>query len=263
MTGCGSQPMKPKCTYPNTQSASNAVERWLARNEPSLELTLRPYNRFEPVNTDWWLIPSTDWPAYSYGKFFFSTSNKERALCCGFYVEKGLDPAVAAAFPTGRQLVMDSLWSWHTVLKGMKLGPIGDTVAEVWQRSGRPAEVMIDGGFVDDPGTYDPYAPPMGWSHVAFESRGGVLEPTEPKVDGDPLAHFHDCRSLAELADAVRQVPQIEWTWMNLHFGQRFELAPLAPGDEPARNGWQAEDLWHKVLEPFAPWLRNASEEEG
>ena len=31
--------MKPKCAYPNTQSASNAVERWLARDEPSLEPT--------------------------------------------------------------------------------------------------------------------------------------------------------------------------------------------------------------------------------
>ena len=33
--------MKPKCAYPNTQSASNAVERWLARNEPSWELIFR------------------------------------------------------------------------------------------------------------------------------------------------------------------------------------------------------------------------------
>ena len=50
---------------------------------------------------------------------------------------------------------------------------------------------------------------------------------------------------------------------MDLHLGQEFELASMVPGDEPARNGWQVEDLWHKVLEPFAPWLRNASEGEG
>ncbi len=54
--------MRPKCASPNTQSDSNAVDPWVAHNEPSLELTLRPYHRCEPVNTDWWLIPSTDWP---------------------------------------------------------------------------------------------------------------------------------------------------------------------------------------------------------
>jgi hypothetical protein len=49
--------MKSKCAYPNTQSASYAVDRYI-REELDLprKLTARPWNRFEPTNTEWWLI---------------------------------------------------------------------------------------------------------------------------------------------------------------------------------------------------------------
>lgn len=105
--------MKPKCMYPNTQSATTAVHRWIKRSGVPLELTARPWNRFEPLNTEWWLIPSTEWPAYRHGKFFFKTRNKDRDLYCGLFVEKGLDPSIAVAFPTGKRLVMDNTWTWH------------------------------------------------------------------------------------------------------------------------------------------------------
>jgi hypothetical protein len=63
--------MIPQCAYPNTQAAATNMHRWLRHGQPMGRLTARPYNRHDPVNTDWWLIPSTDRQAYRYRKCDF------------------------------------------------------------------------------------------------------------------------------------------------------------------------------------------------
>ena len=35
-------------------------------------LTPRPWNIYSPDDTFWWLVPTTEWPAYRYGKYAFS-----------------------------------------------------------------------------------------------------------------------------------------------------------------------------------------------
>jgi len=36
----------------------------------NMDLTPRPFNRFDPDVSLWWLVPSTEWPAFKYGKLF-------------------------------------------------------------------------------------------------------------------------------------------------------------------------------------------------
>jgi len=40
-------------------------------------LVARPWNMYEPDTTTWWLVPSSDWPAYKHGKFHFDWGNRE------------------------------------------------------------------------------------------------------------------------------------------------------------------------------------------
>lgn len=35
------------------------------------EMTPRPFNRYEPGQTIWWLVPTKEWPAFKFGKYFF------------------------------------------------------------------------------------------------------------------------------------------------------------------------------------------------
>ena len=59
-------------------------------------LTARPYNRFEPENTTWWLVPTTDWPAYRLPKILISKEkNDENLYHIGLYAEKGHGHVVA------------------------------------------------------------------------------------------------------------------------------------------------------------------------
>ena len=69
-----------------------------------LGLTPRPWNLYSPADTFWWLVPSTDWPAYRYGKLAFSGARDvprrellqtntpalaTDSIFAGFNVEKG------------------------------------------------------------------------------------------------------------------------------------------------------------------------------
>jgi hypothetical protein len=251
----GAEQVKPKCAYPNTQSAANAVHRWIERADVPLELTARPWNRFEPVNTEWWLIPSTDWPAYRNGKFFFRTQSNNRDLYCGLFVEKGLDHSIAVAFPTGKRLVMGSDWTWHRVLAEMGAGSLGAAMLEVIDRSGHPLLLDVDGGFIEDPGSYDPDAPPMDWNQVVFESYGAGLKYVSSKLKGDQFVDLPKCGSLPELAQAVLRIPHLEWTWIDVHIGLELEMALLEHDPQHPSGSPDASELWEKCLAPWQPWV--------
>jgi len=247
--------MKPKCIYPNTRSAAMALHRWIQENDIPLELTARPWNRFEPLNTEWWLIPSTKWPAYQHGKYFFWTPRDAHDLVCGLYVEKGLDPSVAVAFPTGKRLVMDNNWVWYRMIIEMASDFFCSVVAQVAERSKTVVRISVSGGFVEDPESYDPNAPPMDWSYVVFESTGNDLQKISSTLQGEQFIDLMECNSLTCLAQALERIPQAAWMWLNLHMGVRMEMASLDYDPGYAQNAWGASKLWEACLAPWRPWI--------
>ena len=52
-------------------------------------LTARPFNRFEPVDSIWWLVPSAEWPAFQYSKIFVNPLSATNKYEVGLYLEKG------------------------------------------------------------------------------------------------------------------------------------------------------------------------------
>ena len=94
--------MIPCCAFPNIQAAATAVQRFHKDAYVDVALTARPYNRFEPLNTTWWLIPSTQWPAYHLPKICFYrgyTAEGENLLSVGLEAEKGFGRVVASVDP--------------------------------------------------------------------------------------------------------------------------------------------------------------------
>jgi hypothetical protein len=247
--------MKPKCVYPNTRSAAKSVHRWIQENGIPLMLWARPWNRFEATNTEWWLIPSKEWPAYRHGKYFFSRPWDSHVMFCGLYVEKGLDPSVAVAFPSGQKLVMNRHWTWHEVMSEMRSGEFGEAIAQVAQRSRMPVRLSLNGGFVEDPGSYDPEAPPMDWNYVVFESAGEGIRFISSEIKGEQFAGLIQCESIADLADALEEMPQSDWMWLNFHFGIKLAMAPLDHDPEHIQDAWGPAKLWELCLEPWRRWI--------
>ena len=247
-----------RCAYPNTQSAAHALRDWINEGHHlATPLSARPYNFYEPLYTPWWLFPSTDWPAFHHSKFFFHSHAARRVLYTGIYVEKGLSPAVAAAYPSGRKFVMNEDWAWHRILAALKTSKMTEAVAKVAQRTALPVCVEIDAGYVEDPGSYDPQAPPMDWNLAVFNSLDGTLELAESDLSrGNLFAALVESAGLPALAGAMAKIPGTDWTWINFKMGTRLEMAPLVPdGQSLPADAWDAPFIWEKCLQPWKPWI--------
>jgi len=57
--------------YRNPREAALQVRTVI--KQPGNQFTARPYNPYEADTSDWWVVPSTDWPAFHHGKFGFSS----------------------------------------------------------------------------------------------------------------------------------------------------------------------------------------------
>ena len=101
-----------------------------------LNMTPRPWQIYEPDETLWWLVPSTEWPAYRHGKFVFSAAkdSPRKALLglndplievgrifAGLNIEKGYGPLAAEVDSTIRRKstqIMGKDWLWSTFIEG-------------------------------------------------------------------------------------------------------------------------------------------------
>lgn len=99
-----------------------------------LGLTLRPWNLYSPADTFWWLVPSTEWPAYRFGKMGFSLAKdvprrdlvglndpaiEPDKIFAGFNVEKGYGAVAAVASPSLKRKptqIADPTWLWFELV---------------------------------------------------------------------------------------------------------------------------------------------------
>jgi hypothetical protein len=88
--------------YNSPRQACYAVQRAIEQQFPGL--VARPWNIYEPETSLWWLVPSSDWPAYKYGKLFFDWADQRRkSIWVGFHSEKGTKAALIAWTLTGER----------------------------------------------------------------------------------------------------------------------------------------------------------------
>lgn len=76
----------------------------------------------------WWIIPSTDFPSYKFGKYFIC-DNKDGTFSVGFHIEKGLEKAVDYK----RELMLDDSWIWHDFIEALGNGDIEDVLRGIYR----------------------------------------------------------------------------------------------------------------------------------
>jgi len=153
--------MIPECEFANVQALAHEM-REIAELVSGLNVSPRPWNRFEPKNTRWWLVPSTDWPGYHHGKLSFDPKDeKANVLYCGFDIEKGFAPIVGEGYPSTRRrnLIMRNSWTWHRFMKDLAGGVVADVVQEVADRTGKSLRLEFRADYASDPDDFDPEAP--------------------------------------------------------------------------------------------------------
>ncbi len=254
--------------YPfhSIQGMAQAVREAAQRIE-GRHFSCRPWNRFDPKNTEWWIVPSGEWPAYRYGKgaFHHSVLEPDHVLC-GLYVEKGLDPIVAKAYPplTGRGLVMDGRWTWFAFLEGLADGRIAQAAQAVAREAGCPVTLYVSAWYASDPTDFDPHPEmdlktvaeecrsPLDCGRVWFQVTNGELKKIEERCIGAVMLPVSRTRCLEHLPRAFQESPDVGWVWFDVYVGV---MGRLISNDEDLDRHWGATEIWRRLLHPWSRWI--------
>lgn len=246
--------MKLQLGYPNARSVAYAVKAEL-ENQGWGHLTPRPWNMYDPDNTFWWLVPGPEWPAYKYGKLFFSPDRApDGCILCGMHVEKGLDNAIEAAYPSagGRRLIMKENWSWHNFFKDLGSIAVQSSVRQISKEIDQPVLVRIEAGYVDDPGSFDPQATRPKWDVVSFKASDEFFVLEESELTSGLLEGVSNSQSLYMLMNAIPAIPNVNWVWIDCFIGNIFMKSPNITDI----NVLNAKQLCKKSLSKLKSWIR-------
>ncbi len=246
--------MSMRTKYPNARSLAYALKRVLD-SRGMANVTARPWNKFDPDNTFWWLVPHTEWPAYNHGKFFFSPDRAPKGfLFCGLHIEKGLDPKVSEAYPSraGKRLIMTDDWNWYRFLDDLRSGALHSAVRQASEEIGAPLLIRLEAGYVEDPGSFDPQAIRFQWDKVVFSFRDSSLKVETRETPSRLLGDITELRRLEDLAGAIDHMQNAGWFWIDTFIGSLFERA----ADPVGQDAWDAAELWTKALCLWEPWFK-------
>jgi len=248
--------LRPCIRYPNARLAAHAVLQQLTA-EGRRPVSPRPWNMYEPDTTFWWLVPSTDWPAYKHGKLFFSPDRAPAGhLFCGLHVEKGLDPTVGAAYPSpaGQRLLMKKDWTWFRFLADLESDAVGTAAANCGKSTGSAISLRLEAQFVSKPQAFDPYdpdAPRVQMDIVVFDISGSALRATTSETPANLLAHAANGGNTMELATCLRTMADDKWVWLDVFLGVVFATPSVAASPDV----WDSAQLWTNALKVWSAWF--------
>jgi hypothetical protein len=215
-----------------------------------------PFNRYAADGSVWWLSPSSENPAFKYGKLIVSgdVAADPSDLFVGFYVERGVGQTAAPMFADtarGRRLIMDGTWSWHRTFRpALRTGRFEAAASSAEQAAGQPLLVAVDGGAVMPPSTLGDDRVPLGTVDIVrYTYSGGALVLLDYREGEGRLAGLRTATTLGGLGSLMDQVPESDWTWIDFHIGLRLDKATRGSAS------WSADELWRRAGAPWDQWL--------
>lgn len=214
-------------------------------------LTARPHNMYDPDRTIWWLVPSTDWPAYRHAKLFFDWQNDDRDnLWAGAYVEKGLDPSVEE-FAQKKSWVMRPGWAWHDLIRRLRAEPLRKHILELAGDLPMPVQVKVEGMYAGVP-SFDPDLPHFDSDAYVFTLDADTQRFTlagAPRTRGHVLGDLTTVQTFDDLSRALEMVTKNAWIWVDfmVMIGLRIGEPPTAADDAD----WRDATLWTRFLQPL------------
>lgn len=255
------EPASPRIGVRETTARELAQSLAEAAADSGVKLARRPWNRFEPDETDWWVVPSPEWPAHRMAKLYLKWANREdQTLFLALHVEKGLGEEVREAYdaPKGRRLIMDGAWDWWEFTEGLAAGQFRRAILSLHDRGLAPLLLEIEGSYVADPDAFDPYVYDFALDRFRYE-----IGPNSDLLHGQAseaaglLGGLAGARDLSELGAALRRLSSNPWIWVDLMMGVPTQLEAADSGAADLRDaGW----IWDGFAQAFPRWLASAGE---
>ncbi|HNQ63900.1 MAG TPA: hypothetical protein PLA81_03365 [Syntrophorhabdaceae bacterium] len=246
--------MIPESCFKDNKEAGHAIYKYTDTLAMGNKLWLRPYNRYMPEATEWWLIPDKEWPAYHNGKLFIwrtpPYSSSPGLLYAGYYVEHGLDKEVGNLPSVNKKLVMTERWYWHEFLKQSKSGAVDDMARSVSMNSGFPVTIFLKAY------EFNRIHEPDKESGIPFDSLEFRLDPNKEGLHAalrgsKILKQVNASRDVAEMANILDDKKEFSFFWIDVMIGVLLHYKGTNQDSE-----WGAEEIWHKALKPWLPFVR-------
>ena len=220
------------------------------------KLARRPFNRFKPVETSWWLVPSPAMPFYRFGKFCFCWDEKKMDyIDCGYYVEKGIDPSLKSVFTSakGKKLLMNSSWAWPDFLAFCNKRELEKALEKISADSANslPVYLKVAGGYVDDPTLYDPHSEKTLDDYFVFELSAAdrSLKVVEARRKSLQLKIFNRVKSLDQFVAALNSLDQEHFMWLRIFIFSRFAIENS--NSDAIVDSWGSDKIYSSLLQPF------------
>jgi len=201
------------------------------------KLHLLPYNRFNLAGENtWWLSPSSENPAYAFGKFFCSNAEghcEAGHVRCGLHVEKGIEQE--AENPSQK---MRADWEWHRFVTALTSGTFAKAVEAAAGAVETPLRVHFVATLAGER------------EELSADTRDGALTGVSTKLSPRVKAFYRmrDCTSFEDLGALlggdVRKA--MSWGWVDAYVSSVFRLVSTG-GDDIIRCA--------RMLEQFEPWV--------
>jgi hypothetical protein len=219
-------PELPRHPFDSIQNAATELRR-VAVSAGAGPLHPLPFNRYEPVDTDWWLSTVSDNPAFKHGKIVLTNGAAAAPgeLFVGLGFEKGIGPTAAELFARtarGRRRLMDSTWAWkRALMPALRSGAFAESAAAAEAAAGVPLTVFVAAIYVPpspdwDDGT-DVRTKGFPSDAIRFEYSGGTLALIDHELAAgllDAMAEVHSFQSMASMVD---RIPKGDWAWCDFH----------------------------------------------
>lgn len=175
--------------------------------------TARPWNRFRPEETKWWVVPSTAWPSFGNEKLCFWCSGNY--LYGGYNVEKGIEVSRDDLQYDAKNILMTPEWKWNHFLKDCSTGEVDLLVDSFYEKVNFPVHMNLSANLVNEISGYDPYGNKKS-DNIEFSITDDTMRICEKELKISALSPFENIEGLREIPESLEDVTGLNWLWIDV-----------------------------------------------
>lgn len=175
--------------------------------------TARPWNRFKPEDTKWWVVPSTMWPSFGNEKLCFWHEGNN--LYGGYNVEKGIEISAEDLKFDAKNVLMTDEWRWNSFINDCSGGIIDNMVDNFIEKIDYPVHMNLSANIVNSIQGYDPYGNKKS-DTLEFAITRDTIRLCEKKFDIAALSPFENLEGIREIPEWLSMVKGLNWLWIDV-----------------------------------------------
>lgn len=220
-------------------------------NSENKKYTARPFNRFDPKNTTWWITPESEWPAYKYGKYMFRMD--EDIIYVGLNIEKGYGKELSGI--VSNKVIMNDEWIWHEFMKHAIAGDLEESFGSLGQKNHSDIIVFIGFGVFNQVKkgsecvSFD-VALPNQITYILNEKNFKVQNKKE-KLEAKEFETLKKAESFQDVFKIINKINNLNYFWMDFFVGVPFKVS--------SNGELNIYKLDNNVLSILEKWVKSTS----